>query len=216
MTQARTARSAFEWIAGRPCLDFVNTVAWPETDAEDERLRDYGDLLAWGIEAGLLPAGRRGELERAAAGDRRAAQRALARARGVRRVIHDLFAGPASGRAVDRATLAAFNAQLGPALAASWIGPAKEGFTRQWSAGPGDLDQIVRPVLADAADLVLGEQWRHVRACADDTCGWLFLDTSHNRLRRWCDMRVCGNRAKARRHYQRVRATRRRSQRPAA
>lgn len=34
-------------------------------------------------------------------------------------------------------------------------------------------------------------------------CGWLFLDRSKNRSRMWCDMAVCGNRAKARRHYRR-------------
>ena len=34
-------------------------------------------------------------------------------------------------------------------------------------------------------------------------CQWLFLDRSRNRSRTWCDMTVCGNRAKASRHYQR-------------
>lgn len=36
-------------------------------------------------------------------------------------------------------------------------------------------------------------------------CGWLFLDRSRNRSRAWCDMAVCGNRAKASRHYRRRR-----------
>ncbi|MBB3453767.1 putative RNA-binding Zn ribbon-like protein [Rhizobium sp. BK313] len=34
-------------------------------------------------------------------------------------------------------------------------------------------------------------------------CGWLFIDRSKNRSRAWCDMAVCGNRAKANRHYRR-------------
>ncbi|WP_165220654.1 CGNR zinc finger domain-containing protein [Affinirhizobium pseudoryzae] len=34
-------------------------------------------------------------------------------------------------------------------------------------------------------------------------CGWLFLDRSKNKSRFWCDMAVCGNRAKAARHYRR-------------
>lgn len=38
-----------------------------------------------------------------------------------------------------------------------------------------------------------------IRICAH--CGWLFLDRSRNRSRVWCDMTVCGNRTKARRHY---------------
>lgn len=36
-------------------------------------------------------------------------------------------------------------------------------------------------------------------------CRWLFLDRSRNRSRAWCDMAVCGNRAKASRHYRRNR-----------
>ncbi|MDX3973193.1 CGNR zinc finger domain-containing protein [Shinella sp.] len=36
-------------------------------------------------------------------------------------------------------------------------------------------------------------------------CHWLFLDRSRNRSRAWCDMAVCGNRAKASRHYRRNR-----------
>ncbi len=34
-------------------------------------------------------------------------------------------------------------------------------------------------------------------------CGWLFIDRSKNKSRAWCDMAVCGNRAKANRHYRR-------------
>ena len=40
-----------------------------------------------------------------------------------------------------------------------------------------------------------------IKACPN--CYWLYLDESRNRSRRWCDMNVCGNRAKARRHYNR-------------
>lgn len=36
-------------------------------------------------------------------------------------------------------------------------------------------------------------------------CKWLFVDHSKNHSRTWCDMAVCGNRAKARLHYHRKR-----------
>ena len=44
-----------------------------------------------------------------------------------------------------------------------------------------------------------GADRQRVRACGADTCRWLFLDTSKNHTRRWCNMRICGNRMKARR-----------------
>ena len=49
--------------------------------------------------------------------------------------------------------------------------------------------------------LLAPDQWRRIRIC--DNCGWLFLDRSRNGSRRWCDMTVCGNRNKAKRHYAR-------------
>ncbi|HXY97447.1 MAG TPA: CGNR zinc finger domain-containing protein [Steroidobacteraceae bacterium] len=45
----------------------------------------------------------------------------------------------------------------------------------------------------------MSETLERVRACDADSCRWLFLDTSRNHTRRWCDMKVCGNRMKARR-----------------
>ncbi len=52
-----------------------------------------------------------------------------------------------------------------------------------------------------ALSLLPSDRQRRIRICGN--CGWLFLDQSRNRSRLWCDMAVCGNRQKARRHYQR-------------
>ena len=54
-------------------------------------------------------------------------------------------------------------------------------------------------------DMQIQGSLERIRECpGQGTCGWLFLDLSKNASRRWCDMRVCGNRAKARRHYART------------
>ncbi|TMF35809.1 MAG: hypothetical protein E6I26_09495 [Chloroflexi bacterium] len=45
-----------------------------------------------------------------------------------------------------------------------------------------------------------------IRICANDTCQWLFYDESRTGQRRWCNMATCGNRAKARRHRERLKA----------
>jgi predicted RNA-binding Zn ribbon-like protein len=62
---------------------------------------------------------------------------------------------------------------------------------------------MLAPVVRAAADLATSAELSRIRECGSDTCFWLFLDRSKNGTRRWCDMKVCGNRAKARRHYQR-------------
>ncbi|MEP9387928.1 CGNR zinc finger domain-containing protein [Mesorhizobium sp. KR9-304] len=52
-----------------------------------------------------------------------------------------------------------------------------------------------------ALSLLAVDAWKKVRICPN--CNWLFVDRSRNSSRLWCDMSVCGNRNKAKRHYQR-------------
>jgi predicted RNA-binding Zn ribbon-like protein len=47
-----------------------------------------------------------------------------------------------------------------------------------------------------------------LRPCANDECRLFLLDRSRANTARWCSMAICGNRMKARRHYQRTRETR--------
>jgi predicted RNA-binding Zn ribbon-like protein len=68
------------------------------------------------------------------------------------------------------------------------------------------LDRPLWPLVWDAAALLTSDRRDWVRRCADDHCGWMFLDLSRQRTRRWCSMEDCGNGAKARRHYARQRA----------
>jgi predicted RNA-binding Zn ribbon-like protein len=42
-----------------------------------------------------------------------------------------------------------------------------------------------------------------LRRCDGAGCGWLFLDTTRNHSRRWCDSRDCGNRSRVRRYAER-------------
>ncbi|MFJ8490691.1 CGNR zinc finger domain-containing protein [Streptomyces sp. NPDC094038] len=44
-----------------------------------------------------------------------------------------------------------------------------------------------------------------LRPCANPECRLFLIDRSRTNKARWCSMAVCGNRMKARRHYQRTR-----------
>jgi predicted RNA-binding Zn ribbon-like protein len=68
----------------------------------------------------------------------------------------------------------------------------------------GDPSRPIRfeaALAVSALSLLAGEAWKKVRICPN--CNWLFVDRSRNSSRLWCDMSVCGNRHKAKRHYQR-------------
>jgi predicted RNA-binding Zn ribbon-like protein len=71
----------------------------------------------------------------------------------------------------------------------------------------GDPSRPIRfeaALAVSALSLLAGDAWRKIRICPN--CNWLFLDRSRNSSRLWCDMSVCGNRHKAKRHYERSKA----------
>ena len=108
---------------------------------------------------------------------------------------------------IDSADLDRFNRALSRVLTQARIVPAANGFIWTWNGSEEALDQVLWPVARSAMDLLTSADLGRVRECACESCGWLFLDTSKNRSRRWCSMEACGNRTKARRHYARRRAT---------
>lgn len=79
------------------------------------------------------------------------------------------------------------------ALADDRTGPA---------TGVGSIN-LEAAVALSALALLEPAKRRRIRICAN--CSWLFLDKSKNGSRLWCDMSVCGNRQKAKRHYERKR-----------
>ena len=65
---------------------------------------------------------------------------------------------------------------------------------------PSALDRVLWPVVRSAIDLFISGALHRVRECADDACGWIFVDASRSGRRRWCDMVDCSNVAKVRRY----------------
>jgi hypothetical protein len=59
-------------------------------------------------------------------------------------------------------------------------------------------------IAAAAAKVAVEQRLDRVKICPADDCRWAFYDTSRNHSRQWCSMDVCGNRAKARTHRQRI------------
>ena len=70
----------------------------------------------------------------------------------------------------------------------------------QWIASAeDDLDRILWEIGRATGRLVVSPRLGRIRACAASDCGWWFVDDTKNRSRRWCDMKICGNREKIRR-----------------
>ena len=116
----------------------------------------------------------------------------------IREATDRLFRGAVSGGALEAAALPPFLR----ACADGIEGGARETHSHGVSANSAKEPIAFEAALAASALALLPEQnYRRIRICPN--CNWLFLDRSRNASRLWCDMAVCGNRQKARRHYQR-------------
>jgi predicted RNA-binding Zn ribbon-like protein len=197
---------ALDLQEGWLCLDFANTAEWHASNEPAEELHSYADLVAWAQSKGVLTARETAHLLRTAEVRPEDAAAALDRAIALREVIYRIFSAVAAGGAPDAVDLAALNAAA-PALAHLRVAWTQQGFDWDWDGDEDALDQMLWPVVRSTVDLLTSEALERVGECADDRgCGWLYLDTSRNRSRRWCSMDSCGNRAKVRRHYERQRA----------
>jgi predicted RNA-binding Zn ribbon-like protein len=201
-------KSPFEFISDDPALDFVNTVDNRGDPARrKELLNSYFDLIAWAREGELLSQAEAERLKTQASKSSGQARSALRRAKILREALNRIFSAIAEEKQPlkdDVALLDSFDKQ---AMAHRRIGrEPQDGYGWHWRTDGDDLDLVLWQVAKAGAELLTSDLVYNVRACAAEPCRWLFVDTSRNHKRRWCDMRICGNRAKARNFYQRKRA----------
>lgn len=191
----------FEFIAGNLALEFANTVhSQGFADPQDD-LRSYADLVIWGRQARLLDQPQEKQLLRAS--DTANARADFNRARLLRGLIYKLFSVIAQGKEAAPETLAGFNALLRREMARARIQRAGDRYELAWAPNGHAMERVLFEVTRSAVQLLTSEPLDRVRQCAGETCTWLFLDTSRNGRRRWCDMQACGNRAKVRRFRRR-------------
>jgi predicted RNA-binding Zn ribbon-like protein len=193
------------FIANALCLDFVNLVAWRGTRRPHDHLRSCDDLADWSCRAGLISDAEAAALRRRAGRDPRWSGAVLGRARELREAIHALVGARAKGVPIDPKLLAVVNRALAARHGQQRLAKEGEAFVWHWPKRARGVEHVLWQ-LADSAGRTLIETERHrLKTCAGADCGWVFLDTSRNNTRRWCDMADCGNRQKARRHYEQVR-----------
>lgn len=202
MRSAPSAEPLFQLDGGRVCLDFANT----QSVQTGEHLGGYADLVAFATQSGLLTPRDAEWLHAESLREPQAAEAVLERARGLRGAMYALFSAIAGGGAPRDADLETLNAELAVSFQHACV--ERDGAAFRWGWRGRELDMPLWGICRSASDLLVSDEVRRVRECGATDCRWLFLDTSKNRSRQWCSMQECGNRQKARRHYQRVRALR--------
>ncbi len=188
----------FDFCGGQLAVDFTNTVGDRDGDAV-EHFHTFGDIVAWAEARGVVNHGEAAELRREASAAPEKARRAVRQAIDLREALYAVFNAIADGRRPRATDLDRVNAAVAETYEHAALTPTSaKRFVLQTKPGDG-LMRIVRPIVRAAVDLLTSDQVLQVGRCADETCGWVFLDTTRSHTRRWCDMKSCGNRNKVRR-----------------
>jgi predicted RNA-binding Zn ribbon-like protein len=194
-----TSRAATLALVGdAPAFDLANTASGRGGPRAQDHLRTAEHVVAWARHAGVLTEASARALRRLISRPRLAAE-LLARTRELRDLLYEIGAVIAAGAAPRAAQLDRLARIHARALAHARLAPAGSGLAWRWDAAGAPVDAVLGPLALSAIDLVSRADRTRVKQCAGDHCGWLFLDTTKNNRRRWCEMEVCGNRAKQKR-----------------
>jgi predicted RNA-binding Zn ribbon-like protein len=161
--------------------DFINTV---EPNVRDD-IGDPSGAAAWLRESGL-PGSISGADE-------------LGRLLALREALADLLlANAGHGPEVGWERLLPFGSEVRLCIRS---GPE----LRLEPAADTNVEATIGAMLAVVYDAVRDGTWSRLKICEDGACAWAFYDRSKNGSGTWCSMKVCGNRAKARRRRERER-----------
>jgi len=190
---------SFQLVAGHIALDFANTLDWRFDPARRiDLLSSYEELLGFATQSAVLSTNQTQRL-RATTSDRDA-RRVVRVAIALREVIDSLFRSIATGSSsspVDQ--LKKLNQFLRDLTLPSSIGRRGSEFVLIAGDASARSDGPLWPIVDAAVGLLTSAERARVRECGEFSCRWLFLDTTKNQSRRWCSMKICGNRAKAER-----------------
>jgi predicted RNA-binding Zn ribbon-like protein len=179
-------------------LDFLNTLhpghgRTDEQHLRDEHLESPADAAMWFLEH---------ELVHPDAGIA-IADSELARIRRVRSALREVVDSVVEGRPPNADAVHLVNAVLEQRRPTriELDGTALRIGHRHAETPVDDALALIAEAIIE--ELATGRPER-LRVCANDRCRWAFYDSSPTGRRRWCDMRSCGNQAKAARYRARL------------
>jgi predicted RNA-binding Zn ribbon-like protein len=190
---------SLDLIADDLALNFANTESGRGYPSHQNHFREAANVVEWLRHAKALPVEETDRLRKRVAERADLAADLLGQAVALREAIHDI--GLALGRRAKphEAALASLSALHARCVAKAELAPGVESCRWQWSVRVSPVEAALGPVALAAVRLFTEGDFQRIRECGGHACGWLFYDRSKNNRRRWCEMEVCGNRAKQRR-----------------
>jgi len=188
-------------------LDFVNTVSNRNVEPPQfDYFTSYPIILDWTKRVNLLKTSEAKILEKYALEHPIESAKSWIRALEAREMLFTIFQCIVNSKTPPAREQSLFNTWLSRSLRKSQVefGNGTSSVRASWNIAPEDLDKPIYPIIKSAYDLLLGGQLHRIKECG--TCGWLFLDKSKNRSRKWCNMDTCGSQQKSKNYYHRKKA----------
>jgi predicted RNA-binding Zn ribbon-like protein len=193
----------FQLVGGSLCLDLINTL---DNRSDAARIKELipscRELLAFAVQSKVIAHKTAETLAQHAEQNPKQAAKANQELIRLRECVHRIFrqiVNSSSPREQDLGELSSF---LQNALGHLQLRQQNGTVTLDWPEQETNLNFLQWHAAKSAADLLTSSDVQWVRLCE---CDWFFVDRSRNHSRRWCDMKVCGNREKVRRFYARAR-----------
>ena len=197
-------KTEFNILGGEPCLDFINTLDnRPVPDKKLELLPDYPSFVLWAEQAGVISRQNRPRMCELAEADPKRAANVLDWAIELRECLYRVFDSVVREQKPTKADLDLLAHFLAQSYRAAKFRSSAGRYEIDWQDG-AELESPLWPIVRSASNLLTSPDLKLVRECSVESCRWLFVDRTKNHSRRWCDMKICGNRTKARKFYSRV------------
>ena len=191
----------FKLHAGHPALELVNTLDLRFSANAIDLIPTYGELLRFTTQLRLLTAEQARHLTRTV--DEMDARRVVASTAELREALAAVLYGRIDGSKLQAAHVETLEKHFHAAALHRRLRWDASGMVWSWLGVERQTEIPLWKLAQPAAALLVSSDVERVKDCGDPTCRWLFLDLSKNHTRRWCDMKTCGNRMKARRHHAR-------------
>jgi predicted RNA-binding Zn ribbon-like protein len=194
-------------VGSELAFDFANTCSGRGGPEQKEHLRAPEHVIAWSRHAKILtPADGAIAAQLLAASPELGAE-LLNRALALRDTVFRIGSAIAHGDRPDASDTDALARCHAACIARARLTPFQANFVWLWSPREGLVEAVLGPITLSALTMLAQADVSRIKQCSGEHCGWLFFDTTKNKRRRWCEMQVCGNRAKQKAHRARAHAS---------
>jgi len=199
-------RSVSRELGGRLCLAVVNSVLWRRSAEPRDLLADYPGFVEYLAEVGCVDDPMRDQLLATAELLPAESAAVFEQVIELREVLYRVMSAAAAGAQPAAADLDLLNTTVARGMRMLAVRPAGGGYALTWGPAEQGVDWPLWEVATSAAAVLGSADLDALKQCPGEQCGWLFVDESRGGNRRWCSSRLCGNRDRVRRHYQRTHA----------